>query len=199
VNKSPLDGVRSVEMNDHEAIMRCRAGDREAFRHLVTRYEREAIGHARAILGDAEEARDAAQEAFFAAYRSLDRFDEARRFYPWLYTILRNRCLKLLAARTSRRPESLDDLELVAPAPGLPAEEALALERALLDLGPEDREVLTLRHFDGLTYSELAALLEIPEGTVMSRLFNARRRLRERLEGATTTTRRRGNDERRDV
>jgi RNA polymerase sigma-70 factor (ECF subfamily) len=177
-------------MDDHEAIGRCRAGEAEAFRHLVERYQREAIGHARAILGDAEEARDAAQEAFLAAYRALDRFDTTRRFYPWLYTILRNRCLKLLAARAARRTESVERLELLAEPPGLPVEETLALERALGELGAEDREVLTLRHFDGLSYAELAELLGVPQGTVMSRLFNARRRLRERLERPATLHRR---------
>jgi RNA polymerase sigma-70 factor, ECF subfamily len=181
VNKSPLVRIRSVEMDDQEAIRRCKAGDSEAFGHLVARYQREAIGHARAILVDGEDARDAAQDAFIAAFRSLDRFDEGRRFYPWLYTILRNRCFKVIADRKVRRPASVGDLEVLAPSPGLAPEELLELERALSELRPEDREILTLRHLDGSSYSEIAEFLGIPLGTVMSRLFNARRKLRERL------------------
>ncbi|MCC6742867.1 MAG: sigma-70 family RNA polymerase sigma factor [Acidobacteria bacterium] len=77
-------------------------GEPDAFRHLVACYQAEAIGHARAILADGEEARDAAQDAFRAAYRSLDRFKQGSHFYPWLYTILRNRCLNRSASTTSR-------------------------------------------------------------------------------------------------
>jgi RNA polymerase sigma-70 factor, ECF subfamily len=171
-------------MDDRDAIRLCKAGDGEAYRHLVTRYQAEAIGHARAILGGGQDAADAAQEAFYAAFQALGRFDEDRRFYPWFYTILRNRCLKFLARTTARRSTSLDDVGMIAASPGLPPEDRLTLETALLDLAAEDREILTLRHFDGLSYAELASLLEIPQGTVMSRLFNARRRLRDRLEPA---------------
>lgn len=181
MNKTALVGVRSAEMEDHEAIMRCKGGDADAFRHLVARYQGVALGHACAILADREDARDAAQEAFVDAFRALDRFDEGRRFYPWLYTILRNRCLKLIAERKARRPASIEELEILAPVSAVPPEDLLALERALGELSPEDREVITLRHFDGFSYAEIAALLAIPQGTVMSRLFNARRRLRERL------------------
>src|SRR5688500_18215685 len=148
-------------MDDREAIIRCRGGDAEAFRHLVARYQREAIGHARALLADGEDARDAAQDAFLAAYRALDRFDEDREFYPWLYTILRMRCFKILAERKIRDPVSLDDLELIAPSPGLSPEDLQALERALRASSPEDREILTLRHFYGLIYAEIAELLAI--------------------------------------
>jgi RNA polymerase sigma-70 factor (ECF subfamily) len=168
-------------MDDPEAIRRCKAGDADAFRHLVARYQSTAIGHARAILADGEDARDAAQDAFLAAFRSLDRFEEGRKFYPWLYTILRNRCLTILAARRLRQPATVDDLELIAASPEASPEDLLTLEGALLRLGPDEREVITLRHFDGLSYAEIAELLGIPAGTVMSRLFNARRKLREGL------------------
>ena len=175
-------------MDDSEAIRRCKGGDAEAFRHLVTRYQAQAIGHARAILADGEDARDAAQEAFLSAFRTIDRFDDERRFYPWLYTILRNRCLTMLADRKARQPESLDELEVLAPSGSVPPEDLIALERALVALGPSEREIITLRHLDGLSYAEIADLLEIPAGTVMSRLFNARRKLRERLAGPRART-----------
>ena len=175
-------------MDDSEAIRRCKGGDADAFRYLVTRYQAQAIGHARAILADGEDARDAAQDAFLSAFRTIDRFDEERRFYPWLYTILRNRCLTMLADRKARSPESLDALEVLAPSRSVPPEDLIALERALVELGPNEREIILLRHLDGLSYAEMADLLEIPAGTVMSRLFNARRKLRERLEGHPART-----------
>jgi len=89
-------------MDDQAAIQRCRAGDNEAFRHVVEHYQSEAIGHAIAILGNREDAMDAVQEAFIDAFQALDRLDLTRRFYPWFYVILRNRCYKLVAGRKKR-------------------------------------------------------------------------------------------------
>jgi RNA polymerase sigma factor (sigma-70 family) len=88
----------------------------------------------------------------------------------------------MLAERKVRRVASIGNLEVLAPTPSVSPEDLIALERALVDLGPGEREIITLRHLDGLSYAEIADLLEIPAGTVMSRLFNARRKLRERLE-----------------
>ena len=93
---------------DLEAIRRWRDGDADAFRALVERYEREAIAHARSILGHREDALDMVQEAFFDAYRALDRFDCQREFYPWFYVILRNRCYQLLKSREKHSAVSLD-------------------------------------------------------------------------------------------
>ena len=168
-------------MDDSAAVRRCRAGDREAFRHLVERYQSEAFGHAVTVLGDREDALDAVQEAFLDAFRALDRFDPSRRFYPWFYTILRNRCFKLAAGRRRREMERTDELELLSPAPGVSPEEALLLERALLRMTDQERELITLRHLDGLSYEELAERLEVPVGTIMSRLYHARKKLREKL------------------
>ena len=170
-------------MDDSAAVSRCKAGDGEAFRHLVERYQSEAIGHAVAVLGNREDAMDAVQEAFLDAFRSLDRFDLSRRFYPWFYTILRNRCFKLVAGRRRREAESADGLELLSPTPGVSAEESLLVERALLRLSEQERELITLRHLDGLSYNELAERLGVPPGTIMSRLYHARKKLREKLSG----------------
>jgi RNA polymerase sigma-70 factor (ECF subfamily) len=168
-------------MDDQVAIKRCRAGDKDAFRHIVQRYQAEAIGHAVAILADREDALDAVQDAFFDAYQALSRFDTSRQFYPWFYTILRNRCFKLVASRKKSVGLGLDDALILAPVSEVGQEDRVSLEQALLELSPSDRELLTLRHFDGLTYDELAERLEIPRGTVMSRLHHARKRLREKL------------------
>jgi RNA polymerase sigma-70 factor (ECF subfamily) len=168
-------------MDDPVAIKKCKTGDKDAFRYLVERYQAEAMGHAVAIVADREDALDVVQEAFIDAYQALGRFDTSRQFYPWFYTILRNRCFKLLLGRRKNSAVSLDDALMVAPQSEVLPEDRLALERALLDLSPAEREIVTLKHLDGLSYDELARRLEIPKGTVMSRLFHARRRLREKL------------------
>lgn len=166
-------------MDDKPAIDKCRNGEHEAFRYLVERYQRQAVSHATAILGNREDALDAAQEAFIDAFRAIKSFDEARPFYPWFYVLLRNRCYKMAARR--RETESVDETMIVA-SNSLPREQTLALEEALLSLDREDREIVTLKYFDGLSYDELAERLEIPKGTVMSRLFHARRKLQVKLE-----------------
>ena len=168
-------------MDDPAAIQNSRAGDREAFRHLVERYQTEAVGHAIAILGNREDALDAVQEAFIDAFQALDRFDLSRRFYPWFYTILRNCCYKLAATQKRRETSSTHELEILSPLPGVTREEALLLERALCELSPQERELLTLKHLDGLSYEELAGRLGVPQGTVMSRLYHARKHLRQKL------------------
>ncbi len=168
-------------MDDPTAIRHSRAGDREAFRHLVERYQTEAVGHAVAILGKREDALDAVQEAFIDAFQALDRFDLSRRFYPWFYTILRRCCYKLAASRKRAESCGTDELELLAPTPALASEETLLLERALGELSPPERELLTLKHLDGLSYEELAERLGVPQGTIMSRLYHARTHLRRRL------------------
>ena len=166
-------------MDDQAAIERCKKGENEAFRYLVERYQRQALSHATAILGNREDARDAAQEAFIDAFRALGSFDKSRPFYAWFYVLLRNRCYKMAARR--RETEGVDEALIVA-SNSTAREEALALEEALLSLDREDREIVTLKYFDGLSYDELAERLEIPKGTVMSRLFHARRKLQVKLE-----------------
>ena len=175
-------------MDDVLAIKNCSSGNWEAFRHLVDKYQTKAVGHAMAIIGNREDARDAVQEAFLDAYQALARFDSERPFYPWLYAILRNRCFKLIAGRKRREASSLDlpgvEGELLVSTGGLSPEEQLSLEQALLALSPMERELVTLKHLDGLSYRELAEMLGINEGTVMSRLYYARQKLRESLESA---------------
>lgn len=168
-------------MDDITAIEKCLNGENEAFRHLVEGYQRQAVGHAAAILGNLEDASDAVQEAFIDAFRSLSSFDRMRRFYPWFYVLLRNRCFKMKANR--RATESIEETEIFAVQKGVSYEETLMLEKALLSLPDEDRELITLKYLDGFSYQELAEYLEIPQGTVMSRLFHARRKLQTKLTG----------------
>ncbi len=169
--------------DDLEAIRRCRDGDTNSFRALVERYEREAIAHARAILGSREDSLDMVQEAFLDAFLALDQFDCGRTFYPWFYVILRNRCYALLKSRERHAAVSLNACRgLIATSGSTASRRIQDIEEALLELDPADREILLLKYLDGLAYRELAERLEIPIGTVMSRLFYARQRLREKLK-----------------
>ncbi|HEY0428965.1 MAG TPA: RNA polymerase sigma factor [Pyrinomonadaceae bacterium] len=167
-------------MDDAAAIEKVQNGEREAFRYLVESYQNQAVVHAVAILRNREDAEDAAQDAFIDAFRALKNFDKTRRFYPWFYVLLRNRCYKTAAKR--HETETVEEMEIIAPQTGLPREEQIALEAALARLSGEDREIITLKYLDGLSYDELSRLLEIPRGTVMSRLFYARRAMQANLE-----------------
>lgn len=167
-----------------EMVKRCLAGEAEAFRPIVERYQNEAYAHALTLLRNEEDALDAIQEAFWDAFQALSKFEPNREFYPWFYVLLRNRCFKMLRSRKRRQ---LAMTELAEHASFLQSNtvslgEVRDLEEALWSLDVEDREIITLRHFDGLSYAELAQRLAIPMGTVMSRLFHARRRLRAKLQ-----------------
>lgn len=164
-------------MHDAEAIRRCRQGEIDAFQHLVHRYQRRALAHARALTGNDADAADVAQNAFLDAFRNLGRFDETREFYPWFYVLLRHRSFKQ-AASARDRADTSEPVDTPAPGVGSP-EELYDLRAALDRLPSDDRELVVLKHLDGWTYDELAERLEIPRGTVMSRLFHARQRLKD--------------------
>ncbi len=168
-------------MDDAEAIKKCQLGDREAFRHLVQRYQKRAVAHAMAILLNRDDAEDAVQDAFIDAFKAIGRFDTSRTFYEWFYVLLRNRCYKLTAKR--RPTENLDDVQILAPQSATADDTRLALEKAMHSLTREEREIVSLKYFSGLSYDELATYLQIPRGTVMSRLFYARRQLQGKLTG----------------
>jgi RNA polymerase sigma-70 factor (ECF subfamily) len=168
-------------MDDVTAIEKCQNGEKEAFRFLVESYQNQAVAHAVSILGNREDALDAMQEAFIDAYRGLKNFDKTRRFYPWFYVLLRNRCFKMTARR--KETENIEETVILASQPEISREERFTLETALLALAKEDREIITLKYLDGLSYQEIADFLKIPRGTVMSRLFHARRHLQAKLTG----------------
>jgi RNA polymerase sigma-70 factor, ECF subfamily len=170
--------------DDLALVQRCLAGDPAAFRPLVERYERVLFTVALRMLGDPDEATDAAQDAFVRAYQKLGSFDQGHKFFSWLYRILVNECLNV---RRSRRPLVPADETLVGPDnPHRSAEQAelrAAVQVALLQLSAPYREVVVLRHFAGLSYQEMAETLDVPEKTVKSRLYSARQRLGEILLG----------------
>ena len=169
-------------MNDTEAIKNCLAGETESFSFLVKKYQCEAFGHATAILGNSEDALDAVQETFLDAFRTLKKFDVSRRFYPWLYTILRNRCFKILATHRKEVKAEFSKLEILSiTSENEFGNKVILVEKALIEMSPEDREILTLKHLDGINYEIIAQRMDIPVGTVMSRLYYARKRFREKV------------------
>ena len=174
---------------EQQALEFCREGNKEAFRPLVDAYFARCVRVARAIIGDAEDARDLAQEAFVAAYKALDRFTPGRPFYPWLRGILLNRCKVYLRTRRRRiarrvaaaeRPDHWVRGAAMTPAPER-RRTADLVRRAMREISDEDREILVLKHVEGYSYGELAAALGIGSGTVASRLYRARARLRHVL------------------
>ena len=169
---------------DDEIIASVLAGDREAFRGLVERYEKPVYRFVRNLLPDAHEAEDEAQETFLAAFRNLAAFDRARaRFSTWLFTIARNRCLTRLRKKT---PEAADVAD--APARFREPPDHLAdrefrerLDRALQALPPGQRTVFVLAEFAGLETDAIAGIEAVEPASVRSRLSRARASLRSAL------------------
>ena len=129
------------------------------------------------VIGDAAAAEDVAQEAFLAAVRALDRFDRRRPFGPWLHRIVVNRAIDWSRARRLRAEQELGDPGAVDPEPGDP----IGLAGAIAALPAEQRAVIVLRHLLGYTPGEIASLLELPRGTVNSRLRRGLDALKEQV------------------
>lgn len=169
-----------------ETLLAWKKGDKRAFENIVRATMKRAYAVALGLVGNADDAHDLSQEAFIAAHRARKSFDIDRPFFPWFYRVLKNRCLNYLKKRARRREISLDVLE-ERVGRGSADEELLRRERiemvwrALFTLSPEHREILVLRNFQELSYSEISEVLGVPEGTVMSRLYYARQALLEAL------------------
>jgi RNA polymerase sigma-70 factor, ECF subfamily len=170
-------------MDDRAATRACREGNVDAFRHFVDRYQIRALAHARLLTRNEADAADATQEAFVDAFRNLHAFDPARQFYAWFYVLLRNRCFKQRSRRGTRPESGLLPAPAIAPTV---SEQHLDLWRAIERLSPDDGELVVLKHIEGWTYEELSTALDVPRGTVMSRLYVARQRLLTLLSGETS-------------
>lgn len=183
--------------SDEALAVRARRGDRHAFEALVRRHQRAVYGLALRMLGRPEDARDAAQEAFVKAWTHLGRYDEARRFEPWLLTIARNEVRDRLRRRAVRGGDGPKDPEAVlaqlpgsAPDPGAAVDRdrrRRALEAALLTLPPHYREVVVLHHIQGRSVKAIAEVLERPQGTIMTWLYRGRAALKKALEAEGVT------------
>ncbi len=189
------DAARATsDADDRELIRRCQDGDVAAFEPLVEKYRQRVWRLAYQILRDREEAWDCAQEAFVRAFSSLSSFRGQSAFYTWLFRITVNVATDRHRSRGARtrafggEPVSDEEWERTAADAeegpddaALRSEERERIERALDSLPPKARTIIILSDIEGLSYREIAAVLNCPMGTVMSRLHNARRRLRERL------------------
>lgn len=172
-------------MQDAELAALAQAGDREAFGELVARYSAQARRVARAILGHDEDADDAAQDGFLAALRHLGRYDPRRAFGPWLIRIVANAATDRRRRRQVRSAEPLGPkLSSPQPGPDVAADRSAfhASLRAALDELPERQRVaVMLFDVEGYSHREIADVLHVPEGTVRSDVFHARRALRRTL------------------
>ena len=182
-------------MDEGYAIKLClKHQDPVGFEFLVRKYRREALFHARALLGNTEDAADACQESFTRAFLAIPRLTHLDAFYPWFYRILRNCCLNMIRKKKSARKyrtekqrsakEATDEALLSRELEK--REEQRTVWRVLQKLQPEFREILIMKYIQGLRYAEISILLCIPRGTVMSRLYYARKAFKETYPYADT-------------
>ena len=177
--------ARIAGQGEADLVARAAAGDREAFGVLVERYAGVARRVARAVLGNPEDADDAAQDAMLSALVKLEQYDRRRPFGPWLLRIVANAATDRRRRRTVRRAEPLDPGFVAGgPRPDTTAERRALAERlreALAELPERRRMAVVLFDVEGYSHGEIAEILGIPEGTVRSEVFHARRRLRTLL------------------
>ena len=179
-------------MNDDALLVeRAQTGDRQAFGQLVQLYQDRIFSALVGLLGCREEARDAAQDAFVQAWRKLDAFRGDALFYTWLYRIAMNQGLS--RRRRRRATVSVDrqkedaGVEPIDPTsdPGQAidsAEQVAVVRAAVAELADEHRQIIVLREMEGLAYEDIAETLQLPVGTVRSRLFRARAQLKDILQ-----------------
>ena len=185
-----------AEDTDKELVRRVQKGDQAAFDLLFVRYQSKIVNLVSRYVSDQHEAMDVAQEAFIKAYRALPRFRGDSQFYTWLYRIAINTAKNHLVAKSRRPPGvdvDVDETEYRDDASALREREtpeaALArdqleatIHEALRDLPDDLKSALTLREFDGLSYEQIAEIMECPVGTVRSRIFRAREFVDERMQ-----------------
>ena len=177
---------RNREPTDEELMIGLGSGDMQALETLVARHRKWAYEVALGITGDTGAAMDVSQEAFIRLYRSVKRFRKDKKFFPWFYQILRNRALTELKKQQARResPGGLDfPFQSDETGPANQSDLKRTVWKAIRGLPEGSKEIIILRHFNGLSYAEIAEVLSVPVGTVMSRLHAARCRLRDELEG----------------
>jgi RNA polymerase sigma-70 factor (ECF subfamily) len=180
---------------DLELVRRCQEGDASAFRTLVERYQQRAVRLSYRYVKNQEDAEDIAQDAFIRVYRSIKDFRNESQFYTWFYRILVNLSLDHLRRNKQKGVEYQDGVLLrsqsaaEAQQKGSSPREALwkkqrrlAIADAIDTLPDEQRTTVVLREIDGLSYEEIAQVTKVPIGTVMSRLYYARRKLQGKLK-----------------
>ncbi len=170
---------------EREWIRCAQDGDREAFGHLIRRYQRRIFALGLRFFGNADDAEDLVQDTFLRAWRNVHRFEEERSFAPWLFRIATNRALTEIETRKRRGGDELDE-RIAWTGPG--ADEDLErkqlraeVDHAVAGLPDDQRMVLLLRTAEGMSYRAISDTLDIPIGTVMSRLARARETIRKRV------------------
>jgi RNA polymerase sigma-70 factor (ECF subfamily) len=184
--------VKAMSPTDEELVARAQDGDASAFDELVGRWERKIRGAIYRIIGSDDDALDLCQETFLKAYRGLGSFKQEARFSSWLYQIALNLCRDRMRRRRGKTWVSLDDLDDGAALPQSPGPSALDLVEAqdlsrtvsgaVAALPEEQREVIVLKEYQGLTFLEIAEVLGLPMSTVKTRLYRGLGQLKEQLE-----------------
>ena len=174
-------------INETELVARAQSGDRNAFGELVRMHAQGVRNVIYRMCGDAQVAEDAAQETFIQAWLHLSSYRLQTSLRNWLYRIAVNAATDMLRKEKRILPNALEDLQLKDPQPGPEAlfsqgERTALVQKAILSLPDASRAVLVLREYEGMSYHEIADALDIPVGTVMSRLNYARKVLKEKLE-----------------
>lgn len=185
----------SRRAQDQVLVEAARAGDNRAYGQLVEAYQRRVYALAFGMLRHKDDAWDVAQEAFVKAYKNLDKFEGHSAFYTWLYRITYNVAMDHLRYHKRRETVDMDQHEMeqhieddkghdfTNPLESLDRKELRAvLARAMDELSEKHRAIIVLREIEGLSYEEMADVLKISKGTVMSRLFHARKNLQKLLE-----------------
>jgi RNA polymerase sigma-70 factor (ECF subfamily) len=189
---------RTSAVDDHELVLAARKGDRDAFRTLFDRYHRRAYALAFGVLRHQDDALDVVQDAFIKAHKYLDKFEGNSSFYTWLYRIVMNLAIDHLRKHRRVKPVELDENRLEENAPdsagllpqilgGNPGralqdkEIRGRIDQALGELSENHRLVLVMRELEGMSYEEMAQAMDCSKGTIMSRLFHARRNMQRRL------------------
>jgi len=186
----------SPAVDDHDLVLAARKGDRDAFRTLFERYHRRAYALALGVLRHPDDALDVVQDAFVKAHKYLDKFEGNSGFYTWLYRIVMNLAIDHLRKHRRVKPVEFDEARLeedrdegllpriLGENPGralLDKEIRRRIDAALDELSDNHRAVLVMRELEGLSYEEMAQAMACSKGTIMSRLFHARRNMQKRL------------------
>jgi RNA polymerase sigma-70 factor (ECF subfamily) len=192
----PSTRTHGADLDDQELVDAARRGDREAFRTLFERYHRRAYALAFGVVRHQEDALDVVQDAFIKAHRYLDKFEGNSSFYTWLYRIVMNLSIDHLRKHRRAKPVELDESKiedggedsllpkLLGGSPGralMDKEIRARIDAALAELSENHRAVLVMRELEGLSYEEMAQAMDCSKGTIMSRLFHARRNMQKRL------------------
>ncbi len=165
-------------------LQEAKQGDREAFALIVKLYFKRVFRVAYRYLHNIHDAEDITQMSFLNAYNNISNFDIKKPFFPWIYQITKNLSINFIQKQkqSTKKSISIDSYESNTPELELlKNEETTEIKRALLRLNSEAREILILKHWDNCSYREISEILSIPIGTVMSRLYYARQKLKEEI------------------